>query len=316
MSGRLKNFGRLSRIPGYILDNISWYKQKGQCFKCGHSYTSKHCLSCPARKAECRKCSKIGHFARVCWSKPTCYFIRRPGRRRYANKVQNVNTLRNKAVGKCNITNKSYADRQHTVTGGTLSGPQTANSEIWLKKHTTESETQTVRTDVSPRDLSSMQCNRGISEVAVQTEHIKDESEVRIQELLLKVQNAADLAESWMDAYHEMEWDLREKEKMNSHLEDQIAAVRQSVPGRKRRKQKKQAHNVRNGENYKKPEENVLSIGTVSASDVCSGISLYESGNESKENVYKYVPNHFRNTHLWQQNNLLTDNEYFEECKV
>ena len=313
MSGRLKNFGRPSRIPEYILDNISWYKQKGQCFKCGLGYTSKHCLSCPARKAECRKCSKIGHFARVCWSKPTCYFIRRAGRRRYAkiNKVQNVNTLRNKAVRKCNITNKSYADRQNTVTGGTLSGTQTANSEIWLKKYTTESETQTVRTDVSPRDLSSMQCNRGISEVAVQTEHIKDESEVRIQELLLKVQNAADLAESWMDAYYEMERDLREQEKMNSHLEDQIAAVRQSVPGRKRRKQKKQAHNARIGENYKKPEENVLSVGTVFASDVCSGNSIYESENESKESVYKYIPNHFRNTHLWPQNNLLTDNKYF-----
>ena len=134
-------------------------------------------------------------------------FHRRAGRRRYANKVQNVNTFRNnyKAVGKCNIKNKSYADRQNTVTGGTLSGYQTANCEIWLKKHTTESETQTVRTDVSPRDLSSMQCNRGISEVTVQTEHIKDKSEVRIQKLLLKVQNAADLAESWMDAYYEME---------------------------------------------------------------------------------------------------------------
>ena len=114
-----------------------------------------------------------------------------------------------------------------------------------------------------------------------------------------------------MDAYYEMERDLREQEKMNSHLEDQIAAVRQSVPGRKRRKQKKQAHNARNGENYKKPEENVLSVGTVSASDVCSGNSIYESENESKESVYKYIPNHFRNTHLWPQNNLLTDNKYF-----
>ena len=185
-----------------------------------------------------------------------------------------------------------------------------------MKKHTTESETQTVRTDVSPRDLSSMHSNRGILEVSVQTEHIKDESEVRIQELLLKVQNAADLAESWMDAYYEMERDLREQEKMNSHLEDQIAAVRQSAPSRKRRNQKKQAYNARNGENYKKPEKNVLSIGTVSASDVCSGISLYESENESKESVYKYIPNHFRNTHLWPQNNLLTDKKYFEECKV
>ena len=264
-----------------------------------------------ASVAECRKCSKIGHFARVCWSKSTRYFIRKAGRRRYANNVQNVNTLRNKAVGKCNITNKSYADHQNTVTGGTLSGTQTANNEIWLKKYTTESETQTVRTDVSPRDLSSMQCNRGISEVAVQTEHLKDESEVRIQELLLKVQNAADLAESWMDAYYEMERDLREQEKTNFHLEDQIAAVRQSVPGRKRRKRKKQAHNARNSENYKKPEENVLSVGTVSASDVYSGNSIYESENESKESVYKYIPNHFRNTHLWPQNNLLTDNKYF-----
>ena len=39
-----------------------------KCFNCGHN---KHpWYKCPAKDATCNSCESVGHYAKVCWSKP------------------------------------------------------------------------------------------------------------------------------------------------------------------------------------------------------------------------------------------------------
>ena len=52
-----------------MLHRINWFKASGLCFKCGRCYSKQHRFRCPARTAQCRKCSLTGHWARTCWRK-------------------------------------------------------------------------------------------------------------------------------------------------------------------------------------------------------------------------------------------------------
>ena len=42
--------------------------QKKDCFKCGNAFSANHLAQCPARDKICNKCTKRGHFARLCKS--------------------------------------------------------------------------------------------------------------------------------------------------------------------------------------------------------------------------------------------------------
>ena len=42
--------------------------QKKDCFKCGNAFSGNHLAQCPARDKICNKCTKRGHFARLCKS--------------------------------------------------------------------------------------------------------------------------------------------------------------------------------------------------------------------------------------------------------
>ena len=292
MSGRLKNYTRTSGIPKYIVENIRWYKRKGQCFKCGYSYNSKHCLRCPAKKAECRKCLRVGHFARVCWNKPRLEFCIRAKINRCKNKkIKHFEKYRHEPVQVSKLATCPEMKKTVGVNCVASLSTQTINEEFLSGKYKLDCETQTILDDKSSQ------------EAATQTEQVTDENEDRIQELLMKVQNAADLVESWVDAYHEMERELREQERINSHLEDQIAALNErSCSSKNRRRQKKQ-HNSKNivheGENMKKPGRRDSSLSPVFPSVACNISSSYNSGD------VEYIANHWRNTPSWPQNEFM-----------
>ena len=42
--------------------------QRKDCFKCGNAFSATHLAQCPARDKICNKCTKRGHFARLCKS--------------------------------------------------------------------------------------------------------------------------------------------------------------------------------------------------------------------------------------------------------
>ena len=42
--------------------------QKKDCFKCGNAFSANYLAQCPARDKICNKCTKRGHFARLCKS--------------------------------------------------------------------------------------------------------------------------------------------------------------------------------------------------------------------------------------------------------
>ena len=41
---------------------------KKQCYKCGNHYGQNHLQSCPAKDMICSKCTKRGHFSKICQS--------------------------------------------------------------------------------------------------------------------------------------------------------------------------------------------------------------------------------------------------------
>ena len=286
MFGSLRNFRRTSGLQKYIVDNICWYKQKGQCYKCGLCFNNKHCLRCPAKNAKCRKCFRIGHFARVCWNKPHMDCRTRADNNKRNNiKIKHFQKPKHFRTSEI-PTNKEVKKTVSVVCAISL-GTQTINDEYLSNKYKHDSQTQTMLDDTSSQVAAS------------QTDPVTDENDDRIQELLQKVQNAADLVESWVDAYHEMERELREQEEINSHLEDQLAAVRQSsASSKKRRRQKKQnsKNMVHYGDNINKQESYDSAVEPTFPSDSCHATSLCQA-----ENI-NYIPNHWRNTTMWPQN--------------
>ena len=49
-------------------NNTNRSAQKKDCFKCGNALSANHLAQCPAREKICNKCTKRGHFAKLCKS--------------------------------------------------------------------------------------------------------------------------------------------------------------------------------------------------------------------------------------------------------
>ncbi len=55
--------------PKVSVNTKSGHSKRKSCYNCG-AEPSHPRSECPARNAECAKCGKIGHYAKVCRSKP------------------------------------------------------------------------------------------------------------------------------------------------------------------------------------------------------------------------------------------------------
>ena len=60
--------GERSRGRTMSWNNPDKSGQKKDCFKCGNTFSANHLAQCPARDKVCNKCTKRGHFARLCKS--------------------------------------------------------------------------------------------------------------------------------------------------------------------------------------------------------------------------------------------------------
>ena len=62
--------------PASDIHNVKGFKSQSLrrndplCKFCGLRHSFSHPSKCPALKQECRKCKKVGHFARMCKSSP------------------------------------------------------------------------------------------------------------------------------------------------------------------------------------------------------------------------------------------------------
>ena len=220
-----------------IVDTISWYKQKGQCFKCGFHYKNKHCLRCPARKAECRRCLRIGHFARVCWNKTKIDYSGGYGNKRKRNKKTHLEKYRHSEVQTSEIESCHEEKRTKSNIRVISIETQTVNEPV----KTTNCKTQTV-TD----KYQVISATKSSSEVGSQTEYKADENLTKIRELEFQLHRVTDIAEQYEDLCHENMLDSQEKEEIIQHLDQQIAALSASDSGKKQRKHKNQPKSVTN----------------------------------------------------------------------
>ena len=106
----------------------------------GFHYKNKHCLRCPARKVECRRCLRIGHFTRVCWNqtKIDCSFGYENKRKR--NKKTYLQKYKHSEVQTSEIESCHEEKRTETNIRVISIETQTVNEPV----KTTNCETQTV----------------------------------------------------------------------------------------------------------------------------------------------------------------------------
>ena len=111
------------------------------------------------------------------------------------------------------------------------------HAEICEIRPTSNAETQTDQTAVRHQSTMAVLSS---AQVSCRTNDIADVDQKVIQKLQGDVERATQIMDRWIDAYNEMEKDLREQEKKNSYLEDQVAALEEQHSSKMKGRRKMQ----------------------------------------------------------------------------